>query len=273
MKNYYNYILYSFFIIGISYFGILLYKEYFKIAFFYLNSFFNINKTKNEINSNNSMERKKINSLKNKFNIKSTEITNKLNKFIINKPTYINLNIDDLNYDTTILNSNLINDKINLVPNNLSKNIIKTYIYNKQNFYKLFYDNDICKISNIKTFFKLYKNTNKKIKNKYNFLLKFYSNNYNYQYIYIKDNNLIKIINNNEYDDICDLLNKNNVFIIKDNKNNNHYLCYGESINCDLYIEELNTLFTKNNDIDKNLILLNKFDKVNIIFWISTIIM
>ena len=42
--SFYNYIIYSFCTISMIYFGFLIYKEYSKIVFYYINTIFNIKK-------------------------------------------------------------------------------------------------------------------------------------------------------------------------------------------------------------------------------------
>jgi hypothetical protein len=222
----------------------------------------------NFIINKNSKINNKVEILKDKYGIKSTEKTNINLKFIIKKPSYLNVN---KNYDNDID----IEENKNLkcfIGNKNSYKIIKTYISNKKNFTNIFIkENGKFKITNLKTFSIFNKeNFNQKIS--INLLLKFYNNN-DHLYIFVNKNNLIKILNFEEYDKITELIeNDNNIFLINEN-NDKNYITHGGFVNCDVSKKELkNIFFKKSNQINKNYDILINYKSIKIFFYISTLI-
>ena len=230
----------------------------------YIKSVFNIFlKNKNSSIGNN------IEILKNKYGIKSTEKTNINLKFVVKKPSFLNANKDYNNVNIDIKkNENLkcfINDKN-------SHKIIKSYISNKKKFIDTFIENGYFKITNLKTFSIFHKeNLNHKV-NK-NLLLKFYNNENDYLYIFVNKNNLIKILNFEEYDKITELIESdNNIFLINEN-NNKNYITHGGFVNCDISKKELKKIFFNNsNKINKNYDILINYKSMKIFFYVSTLI-
>lgn len=205
---------------------------------------------------------------KDKYNIKSTEKTIIDLKFIIKKPTYLKINkINDLNTKLNIHNNIELKNFLN---NNYNKKIISSYINNKKVFINLFLNDDnTYKIKNLESF-NIYhkKNFNKNIDS--NILLKFY-NDSEYQYIFVNNNNLIKIIKNEEYECLTKLIeNKNNIFLIQETKNIN-YITHGGYIKCDINKDKINKIFFNNSKkLNQNLNLLVKFTNLKIFFFVST---
>lgn len=185
-------------------------------------------------------------------------------KNIINNPTYININTID-NIKINIINKDLINI---INKNYHAKNIINCYIYNKYIFENLFYNNNKSIIYDLKTFYKFQKNNLNN--NNYNILFKFYNND-DFLYIYVKNNNLIKIKKYEEYNKICNIATNNKIFITKD-KNNKYYINYIEYKNYLIKKKEIKNIFFKNNfNINnKNYKILNKFQNVKIYYFTTT---
>lgn len=287
-----SYIIYTFcifIIISIIYLFIKYIKKYtVNFKWLYLNNNYkNDNKNFNE-NIIGITDRVEI--LKNKYGIKSTERTNINKKFIIHKPSYLNVNIiktntnTDTNTNTNIdtnINKYIKNDLKYLLLDNNEKNnkiikIIKIYIKNKKYFNDLFVNSDCSfKINNLESF-DLFckKKSNNNINS--NILLKFYNNFDDFIYIYVdNNNNLKKIINFEEYKNITDLIcNNNNIFLIKENQNNN-YITYGGYTECDVSKKQLKQIFFNNykkNELNKNYIILNNFKKLQIFFYVCTLI-
>lgn len=240
-------------------------KKYFK----FIKSLFDrfILRKNNKINSKVN---KKIEVLKDFYEIKSTEKTNIYLKYIINKPSIININnIDNLNIKYLNLNiKNLYQDKN-------AKKIIETYVYNKKIFIDLFYiDNKLC-INNLKDFYIFHKKySQKKINNKYNIFFKFYCTRDDpneYLYICVDNNNLIKIKKYEEFDKICDLIKSGrNIFLIHENYNK-YFISYGGFVEFELNCDDIKNIFFTNTKIDnKNYNILNKFKKINVFFYVCT---
>ena len=228
-----------------------------KILFFY---FFK-NKT---INSSD-----KIKEIKNKFNIKSTENTIKLNNLVINKPNNIEINniTNNVNFKYT--------NKLTIISKEytFSNKIIDSYIYNKKIFNNIFIDNnEKYKIYSLESFYVFYKN-NIDNKLKFNILLKFYLNKKpdEYKYILVKKNNLIKINNDIDYNKICDnICIKNNTLLLK-NINNDHYILHGEYIDKSINNNQIKKIFFVNkNENDNNYKILKKYDNIKIFFFTCT---
>lgn len=278
----------------ISYIINLIYIYFFKKYYPNGNKFFNLF-IKNYLEKTNKINLSdRIEILKDKYNIESTEKTKiKTNpniKCIVKKPQYIKTNklekyvntLSSITKSNTFIKKELENI-LNQNPKPNYKNniqLIETYIYNKKNFIKLFFNPDnTCKFINLETFYIFYKKySNSKIK--FNILLKFY-NPYDYQYIYMNDNNLTKIISNTDYDVITNLIEtNNNIFLIqsketlRNNKSINfNYISHGDYIDCKINKKELKNIFFSNTDkSNKNYQLLSKFNNLTIFFYISTLI-
>ena len=237
-----------------------------------------INKIQNFINFKNMKIsdiniNHKVEILKNKYNIKSTEKTNNYLNYIVNCPSHLNINNPN-NFKIDYLKNN---DLKKLSNNIISKNIISTYIFTKKIFLELFYDNNNkYLINSLKDFYEFQKqNILKNNLIKYNIILKFYSGN-KYLYIYVNKSNLIKINKFDEYDKICSLIEKsNNVFLIKDNKNEleKYYLSLGGYISKNINKNELEeTFFNNKNKNNKNYKILSNFSNIKIYFFVSNYI-
>jgi hypothetical protein len=266
-----SYIIYIIILITIYFFFNILLKiiTYIKSAF---NNFF---KKKNSSSIVNFI--KCVGILKNNYGIKSTEKT-KTNinfKLIVKKPTYLNINKINNNINTHIQIKKNDNLKC-FIDNKNNYKIIKSYISNKKNFHNMFIKkNGNFKIKNLKTFSIFHKkNFNNNIEK--NILLKFYNNDIDYIYIFVNDNNLIKILNFEEFDKITELIeNNNNIFLISENINEN-YISHGGYINCDVSKKELKKIFFNNsnkiNKKNKNYNILVNYKSIKIFFYISTLI-
>jgi hypothetical protein len=202
---------------------------------------------------------------KNNKNIKSKFKTiKKKNNYIIEKPKYFNYIKMNKQYN---INFFLNKDKIkNLVNNKSDYKIIKVYIYNKKKFTDFFINDNTYIIKNL-----LSLNDLKKNEKNYNIFFKFYNFN-EYLYIVINNNLLIKIINNNIYDTISNLIENNiNAFLIQDIKNNKNFITYGDYINCINDKKNIKKIFFNNcKKNNKNFEILNKFNHVKIFFYVST---
>jgi hypothetical protein len=242
-----------------------------KKYYIHICNFFNILKP-----NDNKKISERVEILKNKYNIKSTEKTNIELKFIVKKPTYLKIN--KINDDNKKLIFNIKGEFKNLFNNlldnnNNNKNIINSYIYNKKIFTNLFLNKDgTYKINDLDSF-NIYQN--KKFNNEINsnILLKFYNKD-EYLYIFVNNDNLIKIINNDEYDCITNLIeNKNNIFLIEEtiSKNKINFITHGGYTECDINKEKIKKIFFNNcKKLNKNFDLLIKFTNLKIFFYIST---
>lgn len=276
----------------ISYIINLIYIYFFKKYYPNGNRFFNLF-IKNYLEKTNKINLSdRIEILKDKYNIKSTEKT-KINsnpnpniKLIVKKPVYVKTNkllIHNHKLKNIIKSNTFIKKELeNILNKNMNyKNnirIIETYIYNKQNFINIFFNQDhTYKITNLETFYNFHKKYSKSQIN-FNILLKFYNID-NYQYIYINDNNLTKIISNTEYDRITNLIeNNNNIFLIQEIKTLKkpiylNYITHGDYIDCKINKKDLKNIFFSNtNKSNKNYQLLSEFNNLKIFFYISTLI-
>lgn len=260
----------NFVILFIVVITILIVNKYRLKIIYYIKNFFGLIEKKkvkrnSEINTNDRVE-----ILMNKYGIKSTEITNNL-KYLIDSPHHMNFNKSD-GIKIDYLNNNVLKK---LSYDILSNNIIKIFIYNKKLFIELFMGkDDKYIISNLVNFYEFQKkNIINKNKIKYNILLKFYSKD-KYLYIFVNKTELIKINNNNEYDNISQLLEKkNNIFLIRKNIANNdkYFVTYGDYITSTINSNQLKKTFFKNKKHDiKNYNLLTEFNNINIYFFVCT---
>jgi len=262
-----------FYIIGNILFGfvILIFfmsKYHLKIIRYFKN-FFCLTDKKNKSSEINTNDRVEI--LKDRYSIKSTEKTNVNLKYLIDSPQQLNFNQSDgikINY----FNNNKLK-KLSI--DTLSDKIIQNFIYNKKLFMKLFVGEDERYIiSNLENFYEFQKkNIITKNPKKYNILLKFFSKN-KYLYIFVNNTELIKITNFEQYDKISQLLeNNNNIFLIRNKIENKekYFITYGGYSSCNINSNLLKkTFFINKNTDNKNYKLLSGFDTINIYFFVCT---
>ena len=122
-------------------------------------------------------------------------------------------------------------------------------------------------------FYILYKELIKNDIKNYNVVLKLYDEKNNSLYICLDKNILIKINKYSIYEEILDNLTFNNTFIIKDKTN--YYMSIGNFINTDINQNIIKKIFFKNYDLQdkkykKNYNLMKKYNRLTIMFWIST---
>lgn len=282
--NYIVYIIYSFLVLFVLYICLQIYKKY---------SFY-IYKPKEKIFSSEKYNQKKnnklkitsntykIRNLKKKFNIKSTEKTFEDIKFITRKPNYIN--IKNSNNSEIILNlifnNRLVNNfkKIkNYTNDNKIQEITKIFLGTKQEFYNTFVNSDTNEffIKNINDFCAFHKtiiNNNKNISNN-NILLKFYNDHSNeYIYVFVSGNKMTKIIYNDDYDNICNMIEKNNgIFILQKDNLTEYYVGYGNYTQSEIDNNDITSVFfstTENYELDKNYKLFSEFKFIKIYFFV-----
>jgi hypothetical protein len=267
MLGYYYYILYSFFIVSFLYIIIKVYENFIKDI--YIKKIIKTPKkisTKSSIKDNDmkTILKKKntiSNILKKKYNINSSEDLQKDINFIL-KPSILTI------YETQNFNiANSIIKNFDILNNNTVP-IVKSFVLCKYTFNNLFSN-----VSCINSFYDFYKNIIKVESKNYNIIIKFYNNDDDYLFIYLDKNTLIKIKNPKGYDEIKNSLSKNNSFIIKDN--DNYYMSFGKQINSFINKDIIKKIFFNKIDLDndnnrKNFNLITKFNKLTIIFWIST---
>jgi hypothetical protein len=282
MFNYFNYIIYiiySFIVLLILYLCLQIYKKYSYIIFDIIDKEIIISDKKSEKKNKKyyspfkSKTTKKIKKLKSQYKIKSTEKTYEDIKFVSNKPTYIYLN--DIN--SNIFNIETINnlEKIkNYNSNDNIKKITHDYLKTKQEFYNLFVNQENGKyfINNLNEFELFHKN-NTLYNSNSNILIKFYNNDETYIYIFVNQNKMIKIINDEEYDNICTMIEKNNgIFMLEDsNITNNYIIGYGSYTQSDLNLEDIKKIFftsISNYELNKNYKILSEFKYIKIYFYI-----
>lgn len=273
--GYIIYIIFSFLFLVLVYIYLQKYKKY---SFELFNKFSDelITSEKYSNNKKNSSsltsnKKKKINKIKKLFKIKSTEKTYEDIKFVSNKPNYINFNNNKNKYLDI---ENIINlTKIkNYNTDEIINNTTQIYLKTKQEFYDLFINsvNNKYYINNI-TDFELFHKNNLNCTNS-NILIKFYNTDINkYSYIFVKDNKMIKIVYNSEYDNICDMIDKNNGIFMLEDINNNNFIGYGSSIQEQLNTEDLKRIFFNNDPNyknNKNYKLLSDYKYIKIYFYI-----
>lgn len=281
------YIVYGFIILFAFYICWLTYKNFSYLIFKNQDNVIVSEKNSNKKNllSNSSKKSNKIMNIKRYFKIKSTEKTFDDIKFISNKPYYIKINDSKQNYENLFLNSNETNCLKNIKNYNndiVVNKITNIYIRTKQEFYNVFvntFDNKYF-INNLNDFSLFYKNNVIEAKNyKNNIIIKLfdepYIQNNNYLYIYVDGNNIIKIVNNIDYDNICNMIEKNNgIFLLTNIKNSNnktYYIGYGNYTQSKLNPSDIINIFfsNKNNyQLDKNYQLFIKYKFVKIYFFI-----
>jgi len=266
------YTIFSIIIIGISYY-----------LFFY--------KKKNKYNI--PINAKKVNSLKKKFNIKSTETSYKLHTKIVNNseiPTKI-INkkiipkIDVIPIPNNCLSSNI---QLETVPVKLIQklqkninigdfdiyNIVCSFLNSKIIFTKLFINSQgELIINSIDNFISNYKNIISNDFNGYNIVLKLNDDFSNEKYIYMKKNTLIKINKTEDYNLLSKIINKDKIFLFYEK--NKFYICIGDTFSSNINKNQIKNIFFNKLDLSDPKILSNyelfcKFNKLTIIYWIST---
>jgi len=249
------------------------------LTYFSTKKFNLLDNLSNENDENNKIESNKIKSNKIESNkieddlININSNSNKKNKNsknngykqIIKKPIYLTLITNKINY----LPKNVI-DEFDIKNSELKRDILISFLNIKYTFTKLFTKDDELIIKDLNSFIKLYKTIiNTRNKPNYNIcvILNNSKNNDKY-YFYIKNTNIIKINDNNEYELILENLKKNNIFIM--NGNNEFILSYGTYYNSSITKNEIIKLFFNNitNINDYNEII--NCNKIYIIYWISS---
>ena len=280
--NYVVYIIYSFLVLFVLYVFIQIYKKYSFYIYEPNDKLFssekNLEKKNNKFktNSKTSNNINKIINLKKKFKIKSTEKTFEDIKFICNKPNYINVN-NSCNDTNLILNDKMINNlkKIkNYTSDNKIQEITKIFLSTKQCFYNTFVNSetDDYFIKNLNDFCLFHKTIiNKTDILNSNILLKFYNGINEYIYVFVSKNKMTKIIYNDDYNNISNMIEKNSGIFILINNNDEYYIGYGNFIQSEIDLTDIKNVFFSNiNDYesDKNYKLFSKFKFIKIYFYI-----
>lgn len=281
--NYIIYIIYSFLFLFSIYVCLLIYKKYTFLIFNneLITSEKYCEKNKKKIKSNQALisnTSKRIKKLKSQYKIKSTEKTYEEIQFISQKPNYINVSNTDM-YKFDFINIENIDKIKNYNEDAIVKKITQIYLKTKQAFYTQFVNSETNKyyINNISDFSTFHKNSlsNNSLNNSSNILIKFYNENnmLNHMYIFVDEKKMIKIINNVEYDNICNMIEKNNgPFMLEDIKCIIGYGSYSQSEN---NLHDIKKIFF-NNTTDckknKNYKLLCKYNFIKIYFYICNVI-
>lgn len=247
----------------------------------------------NKKNKNNiPINAKKVNLLKKKFNIKSTETSHKLrNKTVNNSEISSKINkkilpkIDVIPIPNNCLSSNI---QLESVPVKLIQklqknidigdfdiyNIVCSFLNSKIIFTKLFINSQGEQIINsIDNFISNYKNIISNDFNGYNIVLKLTDDFSNEKYIYMKKNTLIKISKNDDYQLLSNIINKDKIFLFCEK--NKFYVCIGDAFSSNINKNQIKNIFFNKLDLSDPKILSNyelfcKFNKLTIIYWIST---
>ena len=252
-------------------------------------------------NGDKVVDKKKVDLLKKKFNIKSTETSQKFNKnnteidindsitvyknIQTNKKKIIPPSIDIIPMPSNCLSSNI---QIESVPAKLIKklqsntnindfniyNIVSAFLNSKLIFDKLFVNKSGDKvISSIDTFISNYKNIITMDNNGYNILLKLSDDFGSEKYIYMKRNTLIKITKPDDYKLLNNIILKEKIFLICEK--NKFFVSVGDIISSSINKNQIKNIFFNKLDINdpkiaSNYELFCKYNKISIIYWIST---
>lgn len=241
---------------------------------------------------------KKVDILKKKFNIKSTETSFKYGTKIseslkssdsvslpIKSVRKIPPKIDIIPIPNNCLSSNI---QIESVPIKLIEklqknidiqdfdiyNIVCSFLNSKLIFTKLFTNQRGEKIiTSIDSFITNYKNIITNDFNGHNILLKLSDDFANEKYIYMKKNTLIKITKSDDYQLLYDIISKEKVFLLCDKSK--FYVCIGDIFTSDINKNQIKNIFFNKLDINdpkiaSNYELFCKYNKLTIIYWIST---
>lgn len=247
------------------------------------------------------IDKKKVDVLKKKFNIKSTETSQKFNKINTdidindsitiykniqtNKKKITHPSIDIIPMPSNCLSSNI---QIESVPAKLIKklqtntdindfniyNIVSSFLNSKLIFNKLFVNKSGDKIiSSIDTFISNYKNIITLDNNGYNILLKLSDDFGSEKYIYMKRNTLIKITKPDDYKLLNNIMLKEKIFLLCEK--NKFFICVGDIISSSINKNQIKNIFFNKLDINdpkiaSNYELFCKYNKISIIYWIST---
>jgi len=288
--NYIIYIIYSFLFLFCVYICLLIYKKYSFVIFnLYDNEIITSEKCSVKTNKKNnkpngyhtsliSNTSKKIKKIKSQYKIKSTEKTYEEIKFVTHKPNYINLS-----NSLDMQKFNFVNidglDKIKNYNNDVViQKITKVYLETKQEFISQFVCSETNKyfITDINNFSLFHKN-NLSNNSNINILIKFYNSDdsQEHKYIFVNQYKMIKIINNKEYDNICNMIEKNNgVFMLEDDIGNN-IIGYGSYSQSQLNSSDIKNIFFSNSTdykTNKNYKLLCKYTSIKIYFYICNLI-
>ena len=258
---------------------------------------------KNKNPEEKPIDKKKLDLLKKKFNIKSTEKTT-------NKPN-ITSSIDsetkqflEENKNINTKNNKIIHPKIDIIPlpnNCLSSNIqienvpaklikklqnnsnindfniyniVCAFLNSKIIFNKLFTNNSGENIINsIDSFISNYKNIINNDHNGYNIFLKLSDDFGAEKYICMKKNTLIKINKPDDYKLLNEIIQKEKIFLLSDKKK--YYVSIGDYLISNINKNQIKNIFFNKLDISdpkiaSNYELFCKYNKITIIYWIST---
>lgn len=262
-----------------------------------------VNKKNKKLANENEKEvdPKKINLLKKKFNIKSTEKTtakphilssaDSETKQIVEidkmktKVKIIPPKIDVIPIPNNCLSSNI---QIENVPAKLIKklqsnleienfniyNITSAFLNSILIFNKLFVNSSGDKIINsIDSFISNYKNIINNDHNGYNIFLKLSDDFGSEKYICMKKNTLIKISKPDDYKLLNEIIQKEKIFLLCDKKK--YYVSTGDYLTSNINKNQIKNIFFNKLDISdpkiaNNYELFCKFNKITIIYWIST---
>lgn len=282
-SEYIIYIIYSFLTLFCMYIGLELYKKYsFKIFKMFKKSNDEII-TSEKYSTRKKNTVKKVKKIKNHYKIKSTEKTYEDIKFISNKPNYISVaNTNNMKHNEifNLENLNCSDDLEKKFCSNKIKNYDKikkiacVYLKTKQEFYNTYINSETGEyfINNLKDFEEFYKNALDKLNksNNTNILMLFYNDNENTQYIYINKNKMIKILYSEEYENIANMIEKNNGPFMLEDVNNNYIMCYGGYVCTQLNLNDIKKVFfsnISNYSTNKNYLLLKEFKFIKIYFY------
>ena len=262
---------------------------------------------KNKKPEEKPIDKKKLDLLKKKFNIKSTEkTTNKPNitssidsetKQFLEENKNINININTKTnkiippkIDIIPLPNNCLSSNIQIenVPAKLIKklqnnlnindfniyNIVCAFLNSKIIFNKLFTNNSGKNIINsIDSFISNYKNIIYNDHNGYNIFLKLSDDFGAEKYICMKKNTLIKINKPDDYKLLNEIIQKEKIFLLSDKKK--YYVAKGDYLISNINKNQIKNIFFNKLDISdpkisSNYELFCKYNKITIIYWIST---
>ncbi len=253
------------------------------------------------------IDNKKLESIKKKFNIKSTEKTtfkpniteSSDNSESKNNNTTINKNNDKSNKTKKVIppkvdiipipnNCLSSNNQIENVPAKLIKklqndlnlknfniyNIVCAFLNTKLIFNKLFTESNGDNIINsIDSFISNYKNIANNDHFGYNILLKLSDDFNSEKYIYMKKNTLIKINKSDDYKLLNEIIQKEKIFLFGDKKK--YHICMGDCLISNINKNQIKNIFFNKLDISdpkiaSNYELFCKYNKISIIYWVST---
>ncbi len=258
---------------------------------------------KNKKPEEKTIDKKKFDSIKKKFNIKSTEktthkpnITSSMdsetkqfleeNKNINTKTNkIIPPKIDIIPIPNNCLSSNI---QIENIPAKLIKklqnnididnfniyNIVCAFLNSKIIFNKLFTNNSGENIINsIDSFISNYKNIINNDFNGYNIFLKLSDDFGSEKFICMKKNTLIKINKSNDYKLLNEIIQKEKIFLLCDKKK--YYVSMGDYLISNINKNQIKNIFFNKLDISdpkiaSNYELFCKYNKITIIYWICT---